>query len=368
MNLDTSGFMDLISTVEGDVEYVDDMPVGEIYPDVEQPRVRNLDEEGVQDIIATFKITKGRILQPILVQEKDDKGHKILMGNRRWVASDVYGNPTIPTLIIKSEIDSKLFLQLIENIARKDLDIREEGHSYKILKTQGKNNKTIAEGLGKSETYISEAIMLADMEDDPKLVYFNNLYEKEVCRDVSTLAALVRIARKDATACEKLVKWAIENNKLTRKWAKSLNKVDLESSYEEQIAAFEERKEFEKQPASKTPVPAGMTSDTKGDGQQDSKLNSEVSTSESQEESENESFELESEEDGVQNEYGDSSSGIAFKKKRVADISVTHEGTLAKLLLDRVDTEEGFGWILFENSDGKPVRVDLSELSLIYVG
>ena len=260
MSLETGGFMDLISGVQGgEFEYVDDMPFDDCYPDPEQPRYKNLTEDGVQDITATFSVTKGRIWQPIVVREEDNKGHRILMGGRRWLAVKLYGLDTVPALIVRKDIDSALFLQLMENIARKPLDIREEGRSYFLLKQQGKEQKEIAASLGKSNSYITEAIMMNEMEVNKAFSFINELYEKEICKDTSTLAVLVRLGRKDPIKTEKLVKWAIDNDCLNRKWAKSLSVKDIETPIEEQLAALEDRIEREKKPAAKTSVPAGMT-------------------------------------------------------------------------------------------------------------
>ncbi|MDI4653635.1 MULTISPECIES: ParB/RepB/Spo0J family partition protein [Pseudoalteromonas] len=365
-NLDTSGFMDLISGVQGgEFEYVDDMPKDQCYPDPEQPRYKNLTAEGVSDITATFEVTKGRIWQPIVVREKDEKGHKVLMGGRRWLAVNLYDDvDTIPALVVKKDIDSAIFLQLMENIARRPLDVREEGKSFIMLKEEGKTQKEIAKSLGKSEPYVAESIMMYEMEIEPKFSFLNKLYEDKVCRDISTLAVLVRFARKDVEKTKELLQFAIDNNCLNRAWAKSLKVKDLETPIDAQIAALEERKEHEKRPNSKTPTPDGMTGD---------------------ENALEEEFQLETEQDGVEpadkvqsekvdkksqapESNDDESEETPFQKKRVTEINVMHNSKVAKLLLDRADKEEGFAWIQYDNSEEPAVRVDVSELSLIFVG
>lgn len=373
-NLDTGGFMDLISGVHGgQFEYVDDMPLENCYPDTKQPRYKNLTEEGVQDIVATLPKTKGRIWQPIIVREEDDKGHKILMGGRRWLASKVYGSDSIPVIIVKGDVDSALFLQLMENIARKPLDVREEGRSYKLLKEQGQEQKDIAASLGKSPAYIAEAIMMHDMEVTEELAFINKLYEDEVCQDTSTLAVLIRLARKDAGKTKQLIAWAIENDCLNRKWAKSLSVKNLETPIDDQIAALEERMEHEKRPNAKTQTPTGMTGGVEqNEGEEDFHLETEQDGDEpaqkatpSKKENKAPSSASESEsEEGDEGEDEDNS----FQKKRVTEINVMHKEKVAKLLLDRADKEEGFAWIQYDNSEEPAFRVDVSELSLIFVG
>lgn len=374
-NLDTGNFMDLISGVQGgEFEYVDDMPVDNCYPDLEQPRYKNLNAEGVADITATFLVTKGRIWQPIVVREEDEKGHKILMGGRRWLAVKLYGEPTIPVLIVKKDIDSALFLQLMENIARKPLDVREQGRSFITLKETGKSQREIAASLNFSESYITEAIMMSDMETDPALAFLNKLYDDEICQDTSTLAVLVRLARKDAEKTKALVRWAIDNDSLNRRWAKSLSVKDLDVPSEQKIADLEERVAAEQRKPTKTQPLPGMTGSGSGA------------------EKDEEEFALEQEQDGADKEPADKappaakkdkgssddkksalsdseSDGTTLVKKRVTSINVTHDGRVAKLLLDGCDKEEGFAWIQYEHDgDTAPVRVDVTELSLIFVG
>lgn len=376
-NLDTGNFMDLISGVQGgEFEYVDDMPVDNCYPDLEQPRYKNLNAEGVADITATFLVTKGRIWQPIVVREEDDKGHKILMGGRRWLAVKLYGEPTIPVLIVKKDIDSALFLQLMENIARKPLDVREEGRSFITLKETGKSQREIAASLNYSESYITEAIMMSDMETDPALAFLNKLYEDEICQDISTLAVLVRLARKDAEKTKALVKWAIDNDSLNRRWAKSLSVKDLDVSSEQKIADLEERVAAEKRKPTKTQPLSGMTGS--GDDEEDFALEQEQDGSDVKSGGDKKPAEKptpaekKGKESSEEEKSGPSSSeldGSTLVKKRVTSINVTHDGRVAKLLLDGCDKEEGFAWIQYElDGDTAPVRVDVTELSLIFVG
>ena len=362
--LDTSSFMSLISgTNTGDFVFEEFLPLNQCYPDPSQPRYKNLTPEGVADITASFTLTKGKIFQPIVVREFDDDGrHKILMGGRRWLASSLYGNETISALIVKGDLDSALLLQLMENISRKPLDMQEQGHAFIALKAEGKLQQEIADSLGKSNSYISEAIMLAEMENDPKLQFFNELFKSETC-DATTLAALLRHARKDLEKTEAAVKWAIENNQLNRKWAKSLKAKDLEEPFEQKIKSLEERKEYEQSNNSGGESPALKdTTKENNNNPEDFKLEQETDGVESPDKNLSPKFD--------KNASKSTDDALEFEKKKVGTINVTHNGSFARLLLDRVDKEDGFGWILYQSDSEAPdpVRVDLSELSIIFVG
>ena len=369
-NLDTGGFMDLISGVQGgDVEYGVELPIDDVYPDPTQPRTEGLDDAGIMGIVNTFPITGG-IIYPPLVEEQEDGRYMIIDGERRWRAAKYAGHDTIKVSVRLKSFDTKHAVQVISNQSAVKLAPKDLAKSYEVLKAAGLTQKQIADcDPNKSVADISEIMQLNKLGVDKNLNFIDDLYEKGVCRDYSTLAVLIRLARKDADKTKKLIEWAIQNDSLTRKWAKSLSVKDLETPIDDQIAALEERKEHEKRPNSKTPTPDGMTGgenaleeefqlETEQDGVEPAdKVQSEKVDKKSQapESNDDESEDEESEE-------------TPFQKKRVTEINVMHNSKVAKLLLDRADKEEGFAWIQYDNSEEPVVRVDVSELSLIFVG
>jgi len=368
--LDTSALAGLITSMEGDLEYIEGTLLTDVYPDETQPRYKNLTPEGVEDIRATLRLPPYRIWQPILVQEKDDKGHKIIMGGRRYLASTLEDKETIPTLVVKSGVDTekvKLLIQVIENTARKALDPREEGDAFIRLKALGMTGKEIAEVRAKPASYVSECIMMREMELDENLSFLNELYDQDLLVDPTGLAALVRVARKNKEACKRLVDWAKQEDCLNRKWAQSIKNVDLESSFEEQIQSFEDRKTVEKTSRSKTPVAAGMTGDNDERSPSEKSQEEEIVEQPAQKGNKSSSKDSSVENDSDKDESG--ADGV-FSKRPLskAKVSVTHNDMLAFLLLDRVDAEEGFAWISYENSEDGPARVSVDELSLIHVG
>jgi len=378
-SLDTGSFMSLISSVNGEIEFNEGMYVSDCYPDPEQPRYKDLTPDGVKDICATLQMKGGRIWQPILVHEEDDDGYRIIMGHRRWLASKVEDRETIPALIVKSGIDSKSFeliIQLVENVSRKDLDIREEGRSYKRLKEDFKlMGKEISESLKRPESFVSEAIMMFEMEDNPKLAFLNDLYEDSICRDTSTLVPLIRLARINHLACKRLVDWAIQNNCLNRKWAKSLKKEHLEGSFEEQIKALEERYPVnESKPSQKSPLPSVKGDHESTEDVLPSKDNEHTEINQEEQpvvnsEKEESSIENDETEENFSSNDESVSDNALFKTRPVskAQINVTYKNTLACLLLERVDNKEGYAWIQLDGQDN-PTRVLVEDLMIIHVG
>ncbi|HDS1208398.1 TPA: ParB/RepB/Spo0J family partition protein [Shewanella algae] len=372
-------FMSLISSVNNDGAFrLVEGHYSSCYPDVSQPRYKNLTPEGCADILATFSITKGRLYQPIVVWEKDDKGHKILMGGRRWLSVKTYAEDKkndfdgmLPMLIVQHDIEMPLFLQLMENISRKALDPREEGRSFVALKESYKlKQKEIAQSLGKSETYVSECILMYNTETDRKLKFIHNLFEKELCQDLSTLAILTRLAQVDPNKTESLVNWAIENNSLTRSWAKSLSKKDFEQSSEDIIKALDDKSAAnnKKSPKKKAGAEEEPGSNVKPGAEEEPGSNVKPGAEEepgsnvkpgAEEELGSDKFKLEQETDGEVISQA--------KRKKVTLINVLHNDRAASIVLDSV-AEEGFCWIEYDTEKGQHHCVDLGELSIVYVG
>ena len=369
--LETSAFAGLIGELESDLDYVDNMQVDDCYPDITQPRYKELDAVGVEDIRATLNMPPYRIWTPILVHEADDNGYKIIMGGRRWLASSLEGKDTIPALVVKHGVDSdktQLLIQLIENTARKNLDPREEGQTFIRLKAMGMEGKDIARTRNKKDSFISECCMLAEMENDSSLAFINNLMNKKICVDPTAITSLIRIARKNKGACEKLISWAIDKDCINRKWAQSLKNVDLEESFDQQISALDQlstSKNITK--ATEATKNTALNDNSSTELLESDRPDHEVALSSAVNSKEDENVVTDKPASNGENDLGSSD---VFNKRPLnkAKITVMHKEILALLLLDRVDMEEGFAWITLQNGDDKPLRVSVDDITIIHVG
>ena len=97
------------------------------------------------------------ILQPILVQPKEDK-YEIISGYRRYEAARSVFPPSyaIPCMVLEKPLpaDEVSFLSAIENVQRSELNPIEKGEwVIRMLKT-GRSLKDIANRIGKSESTV----------------------------------------------------------------------------------------------------------------------------------------------------------------------------------------------------------------------
>lgn len=131
-------------------------------PNREQPR-KAFDEDSLLELADSIK--QFGVLQPILVQKKDDF-YEIIAGERRWRAAKMAGLKEIP-VIIKNFSDLEVVeISLIENIQRENLNPIEEAQAYKrLLEEFNLKQDEIAEKVSKSRTAITNSMRLLKLDD-----------------------------------------------------------------------------------------------------------------------------------------------------------------------------------------------------------
>jgi len=128
----------------------------------DQPR-KNFDEESLRELSESIK--QVGILQPLLVVRHND-GYKLIAGERRWKAAKMAGLREVPAIILDnfSELNLRA-IQLIENLQRQDLNPIEEAKAFQdLIKNHSLTHEKLAEILGKSRAYVSNALRLLNLE------------------------------------------------------------------------------------------------------------------------------------------------------------------------------------------------------------
>jgi len=110
-------------------------------------------------------IERSGLVQPLIVRPTAD-GYEVVVGERRYRASQQAGLDKVPAIVRKYTDDQVIELNLIENIQREDLTAIEKGHSVKSLmeKFPEKYPKhaAVAKAIGVSETSIRDWLLLVD--------------------------------------------------------------------------------------------------------------------------------------------------------------------------------------------------------------
>ena len=95
-----------------------------------QPR-SYFNEESLREMASSIK--ELGVIQPITVRKSEGNNFQLVTGERRFRASKLIGNKTIPAYIRIANDDQLLEMSLVENIQRKDLDPIEVALSFQRL-------------------------------------------------------------------------------------------------------------------------------------------------------------------------------------------------------------------------------------------
>ncbi len=138
-----------------------EVPVDAIVPNAKQPRTV-FDEEAMEELKAS--ITEVGILQPVVVRETGPGTYELIMGERRWRASQAIGRETIPAIVRDTSDDAMLRDALLENIHRSNLNPLEEAAAYQQLLAEfGVTQEQLAQRIGRSRPQISNTIRLLNL-------------------------------------------------------------------------------------------------------------------------------------------------------------------------------------------------------------
>ena len=138
-----------------------DLPLSQITPNPLQPRL-HFDEEALAELVTS--ILEVGLLQPVVVREVAPDRYELVMGERRWRASQLAGTGTIPAIIRETSDDAMLRDALLENLHRQQLNPLEEAAAYQqLLHEFGATHEELAAKIGRSRPQISNTIRLLQL-------------------------------------------------------------------------------------------------------------------------------------------------------------------------------------------------------------
>jgi ParB family chromosome partitioning protein len=131
-----------------------------VKPNPKQPRTV-FNEEALAELAASIK--EVGILQPPVVR-KTSAGYELIMGERRWRASQLAGLTKIPVIVRETKDNELLREALLENIHRSELNALEEGSAYQnLINDFGYTHDELAQKVGKSRSAITNTLRLLQL-------------------------------------------------------------------------------------------------------------------------------------------------------------------------------------------------------------
>ena len=171
-----------------------ELPVGQIRPNRVQPR-QVFDEEAMAELVHSIK--EIGILQPVVVRRLGPDEYELVMGERRWRATQLAGLETVPAIVRDTDDDAMLRDALLENLHRSQLNPLEEAAAYaQMLDDFGCTHEELAARIHRSRPQISNTLRLLKL---PPIV------QRRVAAGVLSAGhARALLALPDAAAMERL--------------------------------------------------------------------------------------------------------------------------------------------------------------------
>lgn len=290
-----------------------ELPLDLIDEDPEQPRTADnpgFSARSIAEIGQTISI-RG-VKSPISVRENPAAAGRYLInhGARRYRASKWAGKTTIPAFI---DNDYNHADQVVENLQRNELTPREIADFIGRELATGKKKRDIAREIGKSPAFVTQHVTLLDLPD-PIARAFNT----GRASDVTVVSELVTAFRKNPKAVGAWL--ADDSQELTRSSVKLLREF------------LEDKRRQDDEDAHEPEPDEGPTGGAHA--QADA------------------------------GEHGDVRKEAAPDKLRKVVLQVEHDGRIARLVLDRRPSAEGWAWLRYED-DGMECEADLARVKLV---
>ena len=141
--------------------YFQEVPIGAVVPNPRQPR-KVFDEEALDELVESIR--EVGLLQPVVVREVEPGRFELVMGERRWRASQRAGLTEIPAIVRATADDDLLRDALMENLHREQLNPLEEAAAYQqLLDDFGATHDELARKVGRSRPHISNTLRLLNL-------------------------------------------------------------------------------------------------------------------------------------------------------------------------------------------------------------
>ncbi|MFI5319065.1 MAG: ParB/RepB/Spo0J family partition protein [Myxococcota bacterium] len=143
-----------------------ELPIDAIAPNPQQPR--RVFAEADLDSLAD-SIRRHGVLQPVLVREAPAgaaRRYELVVGERRWRASQRAGRTTIPATIQNITPQALLEVALVENVQRRDLNPIELALAFRALGEAGRTQEEIGEQVGLERSTIANLLRLLDLSKE----------------------------------------------------------------------------------------------------------------------------------------------------------------------------------------------------------
>jgi ParB family chromosome partitioning protein len=201
-----------------DDDKIVEIPLSQLRANPYQPR-KTFDEHSIEELAASIK--EHGVITPIIVREVL-KGYEIIAGERRWRASQVANQATVPAVVRKLTDQQVMEIALIENLQREDLNSMEIALAYQgLIDTFSLTQEELSVKVGKSRPHIANFLRLLQLPEEVK---------EYVSRGTLTMGhAKAIVGLKDIKIIKEIASAAIKNEWSVRELEEQIQKMEQPS-------------------------------------------------------------------------------------------------------------------------------------------
>lgn len=142
-----------------EAEHPGELRVDAIEPNPDQPR-RSFDPEHIERLAESIR--RHGVLQPVVVRPVGGR-YELVVGERRWRATQRAGLETIPAVVADVDSRDRLELALIENVQRRDLNPIELAHAFLAFSEGGTTQEEIGRRVGLDRSSVANHLRLLEL-------------------------------------------------------------------------------------------------------------------------------------------------------------------------------------------------------------
>lgn len=196
------------------------IPREQLHPHPDNPRKDLGDLTELKESIKAHGVMQNLTVVP---DEGDGDGYKILIGHRRFAASEGILEE-LPCVVAKGLTDrDQVGIMLVENIQRSDLTFVEQAHGFQMMMDLGETVETIAEKTGFSKATVKHRLAINEL-DPEALEEANNIFQLTI----ADFIALEKV--KDVDRRNEILGDALNSQELQENVEDYLKELDRESN------------------------------------------------------------------------------------------------------------------------------------------
>jgi len=118
-----------------------------------------IDDERLAELASS--IVANGVVQPVLVRPLANGRFQLIVGERRWLASQKAGKPTIPAILRQVSDEQAMEITIVENLQRADLNPMEQARAFERLSREfHMTQEQMAQRTGKDRASVANFLRL----------------------------------------------------------------------------------------------------------------------------------------------------------------------------------------------------------------